>query len=291
MLMYSLSELKRLVEDALPHIVPEHWVVETHLARAMEYSLHAGGKRLRPMLVLAATAAVGGDVARALPAACAIECVHTYSLIHDDLPAMDDDDLRRGVLTNHKVFGEAMAILAGDALLTHAFYVLATMPDVPDGVIVQLVRLLSTYGGASGMVGGQALDVGGCAPTIDALDAMHQRKTGDLIVCALLMGGCIGGASDAQRDALERCGRAMGLAFQIQDDILDVIGDTATLGKRVHSDIANGKRTYATIAGIEQAQETVRTLTDGIAALINKEAFAHPDVLLQIAHVLLHRTH
>lgn len=289
--MSDMREMKEAVERALCQLLPAHWSVEPQLERAMYYSLLAGGKRLRPLLVLTATQAVGGDPRRALPVACAIECVHTYSLIHDDLPAMDDDDLRRGRPTNHKVFGEATAILAGDALLTHAFYLLATMTGVVPQTTVALVRLLAEYAGANGMVGGQSLDMCGHAQTVAQLDELHQRKTGDLIVCSLLMGGHMGGATSDQLEALESFGRAIGLAFQVQDDILDVTGDEHTLGKPLRSDEANQKSTYVSLAGYEHARQTVCTLTAHAQCTLRSQAFPHPQGLIDLAQMLMNRSH
>lgn len=276
-------------EEQMAAIFPITWQIEPNLQQAMQYSLLAGGKRVRPLLLLAATEAVGGNVSQAYPAACAIECVHTYSLIHDDLPAMDNDALRRGKPTNHIVFGEATAILAGDALLTHAFYVLATMPHVSDAVVRTLVTQLAYYAGAAGMVSGQAIDMAGQAQTAADVDYMHQRKTGDLIVCALQMGAHLGGASAQQLDALAVFGRAIGLAFQIQDDILDATGDTQTTGKMTQRDVENNKKTYTAFVGVEASRQAVRTLThQGHEAIIDA-SFPYPQRLIELSEWLMAR--
>lgn len=213
----------------------------TELVEAMSYSFLAGGKRLRPALAFAANEAVGGSENSCIPIACAIEMIHSYSLIHDDLPAMDNDDFRRGKPTNHKVFGEAMAILAGDGLLTHAFYVAATglrREGVQPDRALAVIEELSKYAGIGGMVGGQTKDILSENAIFDRehLESIHRRKTGDLIVCSLRTGAIVGGANDRQLQALTEFGYLLGLAFQIQDDVLDVIGDEQKLGKKVGGD-------------------------------------------------------
>jgi geranylgeranyl diphosphate synthase type II len=241
------------------------------LREAMSYSLLAGGKRLRPVLVLMACEACGGDSEAALPAACAIEMIHTYSLIHDDLPAMDDDDYRRGRLTNHKVFGEAMAILAGDALLTLAFEVIAR--DVrPTAVAAACCADLAFAAGACGMVGGQVADLEGegnlTSPQrgegsdeqLRLLEAIHRRKTGRLIRSALTLGGRIAQADVASLGTLDHYGTCIGLAFQIADDVLDVTGTQDKLGKGVGKDAGHGKLTYPGLIGLERSRQMARDL-------------------------------
>jgi geranylgeranyl diphosphate synthase, type II len=282
------------VEAALREWLPDEWNVPQKLREAMEYSLHAGGKRIRPVLALAACEAFGGNGRAALPAACAIEMIHTYSLIHDDLPAMDNDDYRRGRLTNHKVFGEAMAILAGDGLLTHAFYAAARTSresGVDPAAALAIVEELSLYAGAHGMVGGQAADMLGeqGLTKLEELEYIHLRKTSDLIVFALRAGGRIGGASGAQLDALARYGTCIGLAFQIQDDILDLTGDEAKLGKPLRSDEQQGKVTYPYFIGLERSKELVERLTeDGKSALMEANIPA-PGRLIELADYLMKR--
>jgi geranylgeranyl diphosphate synthase type II len=249
------------------------------LQEAMAYSLLAGGKRLRPVLVMLACEACGGDPERALPAACAIEMIHTYSLIHDDLPAMDDDDLRRGRPTNHVVFGEALAILAGDALLTLAFEVLARDVQPPE-VAAACCADLARASGRIGMVGGQVADleaergvetVSGVPLTPNPspqrgegsllqLESIHRRKTGALLMCALTLGGRIAQAEAPTLDVLREYGRCLGLAFQIADDVLDIRGDSQTMGKAVRKDAGLGKLTYPGLLGEEESLRRARQL-------------------------------
>jgi geranylgeranyl diphosphate synthase type II len=234
----------------------------------MRYSLLAGGKRLRPILCLASAEAVGGDRRMALPAACALELIHTYSLIHDDLPAMDDDTMRRGRPTLHVVAGEGMAILAGDGLLTEAFHLLAREPAGHDAGVtarkLRVIELVAAAAGSVGMVGGQALDLASVTPTsstpaalgldADALQTMHAKKTGALIRAAAAAGATMGGGTDAQIGAIERAAGEFGLAFQIVDDILDVEGASADLGKTAGKDAAAGKPTYPGMYGLDASR-------------------------------------
>lgn len=240
------------------------------LFEAMRYSLLNGGKRVRPVLVYASAEAVGEANAEALDrAACALECIHAYSLVHDDLPAMDDDDLRRGLPTCHRKFDEASAILAGDALQAAAFELLAGVP-LPPATALRLVRELAAASGARGMVGGQAIDLGAVNRQLDlpALEAMHRLKTGALIRASARLGGLVAGASEAQLAALDRYAEAIGLAFQVQDDILDVESDTATLGKQQGADAARNKPTYPALLGMAEAKQLAAHLTEqAIAAL------------------------
>jgi geranylgeranyl diphosphate synthase type II len=234
------------------------------LREAMAYSLLAGGKRLRPLLVLLACEACGGDSAAALPAACAIEMVHTYSLIHDDLPAMDNDDFRRGRLTNHKVYGDALAILAGDALLTLAFELIAR-EVTPPAVAAACCADLAAAAGECGMVAGQVADIESQHSglfRVEDLEAIHRRKTGRLITCALILGGRIAEASPDQLSSLREYGQRLGLAFQITDDLLDVAGDRTKMGKGVQKDAQQGKLTYPGLLGIEESQRRAAALLD-----------------------------
>lgn len=225
------------------------------LREAVAYSLLAGGKRIRPLLSLAVAQAFGLAPTSVYPLAVAIEMIHTYSLIHDDLPAMDDDDLRRGVPTNHIVYGEALAILAGDALLSESFQQLTRL-DVPAALIIQLVSELSHCAGGSGMVGGQVLDLAAesIQVTLDELATIHDLKTGKMIEIAVVGAALIANATELQLQHLRNYTHAIGLAFQIQDDILDVVGTTAQLGKPQGSDVANAKSTYVSLLGIEGAK-------------------------------------
>ncbi len=235
------------------------------LGEAIRYSLEAGGKRVRPVLCLLASEAVGGTVAQALPGALALEYVHTYSLIHDDLPAMDDDDLRRGRPTNHKVFGEGHAILAGDALLTEAFGVLASAALDPVRR-ADALALLAEGAGWRGMAGGQALDLEGekhtTPPDLEQLRLIHRLKTGALLRASLEIGAVLGGATPADRSALRAYGAAIGLAFQIQDDILDATATEAELGKRAGKDAGRGKITYPSLLGLDGARKALHEATE-----------------------------
>ena len=258
----------------------------------MSYSLSAGGKRLRPILVLLSCEACGGEREAALPAACAIEMVHTYSLIHDDLPAMDDDDLRRGIPTSHIKFGEANAILAGDALLTRAFEVLASQIEVKSCAAACCVDLANAAG-AVGMVGGQVADLESEHreySTLEELEAIHRRKTGRLICSALTMGARIGGADAATLGNLEKYGTCIGLAFQITDDLLDLTGDKEKMGKGVRKDAEHGKLTYPSLIGVEESRRRAKNLIDE-ACLSIAPLGSHGQRLEELAHFILERDH
>jgi len=252
------------VEAALERYVQPIPDCPVELQQAMAYSLLAGGKRLRPILVLLACEACGGEAEAAMPAACAIEMIHTYSLIHDDLPAMDDDSLRRGKPTNHVVYGEAMAILAGDALLTLAFEVLAR--DIqPPAIAAACCLDLAKAAGRCGMVGGQVVDLQAeemSSPTIEQLRGIHRRKTGCLLTSALTLGGRIGGGTVEEIASLTEYGQCLGLAFQITDDLLDISGDAESLGKNAGKDVAQGKLTYPSLMGLEESQKQARQLIE-----------------------------
>jgi geranylgeranyl diphosphate synthase type II len=282
------------VEEALETAIPASWDIPSALREAMQYSLMAGGKRLRPIFVIAAAEALGGSLDAAMPVACAVEMMHTYSLIHDDLPAMDNDDYRRGKPTNHIVFGEAMAILAGDALLTQAFYCTAQIvrqSAIKDEQALAIIEELSILAGAKGMVGGQAADTLGerGLTRVEELDYIHQHKTGDLIVYSLKAGGRIANASSAQLSALEHFGYKIGLAFQIQDDILDIIGDEVKLGKPIKSDEKQLKVTYPYLLGLEASKDKVKQLSEEAKAAVASASFPFPDRLLQLADYLVNR--
>lgn len=253
-----LSEKALKTEKALKEWTARWKNAPPALLEAMRYSLFAGGKRLRPALVLGAADIIAGDDAVALGAACALEMIHTYSLIHDDLPVMDNDDLRRGRPTSHKVFGEATAILAGDALLTMAFDVAAEAGNL------RVVREIAQAAGVEGMAGGQQLDVEaeGKALPLEAMRRVHAFKTGALIRVSVRAGAMLAGAHEQQLDALTRYGENLGLAFQIADDILDVTSDTETLGKPVGSDAANAKSTYPALLGLDRARALAREAAD-----------------------------
>lgn len=286
------------IEDALQNAIPQEWDIPPKLREAMMYSLEAGGKRLRPILVLSAAEAVGEvEQARkiAMPVACAIEMIHTYSLVHDDLPAMDNDDYRRGKLTNHKVYGEAMAILAGDGLLTHAFHAVtraAALGAAPETVLA-IVADLAQLAGAYGMVGGQAADMLGeqGVTSLAELEYIHLHKTSDLLVFSVIAGARIGGASESQLAALRQFARKLGLAFQIQDDILDLVGDAGKLGKPVRSDVEEQKVTYPFLLGMEASEALVLRLTEEAKQALEEAKLANPGTLLAIADYLVQRDH
>jgi len=253
-----LVERRQRVDEALERWLPLQGDHPPKIHEAMRYSVFAGGKRLRPILALLACEAVGGNPEDALPAAAALEMVHTYSLIHDDLPAMDDDDYRRGRRTCHRVYGEAMAILAGDALLTHAFQVLADAGPtrLRSKGRLQIIAEIAEAAGSRGMVGGQAMDILAEGQQIDrpTLLYLHTHKTGALIRASVRVGGIAGGAEEEPLQALTRYAERVGLAFQIVDDILDIEGATAEMGKTAGSDLRRKKATYPAVMGLEESR-------------------------------------
>jgi geranylgeranyl diphosphate synthase type II len=288
-----LAERKALVDAALDRLLPGEEFYPPVIFQAARYSLMAGGKRLRPILCLAAAEAVGGKAEAVMPAACALELIHTYSLIHDDLPAMDNDDYRRGKLTSHKVFGEEIAILTGDALLTEAFHLLARrdlMPGVPPESLLDITREISEAAGWFGMVAGQVLDVRSEGKTVDleTLQQIHRLKTGAMIRVSLRAGAILSGASANVLDSLSDYGRQIGLAFQIADDILNVEGDRALLGKGTGSDAARGKVTFPSLLGIEASRARAEALIgEAVASLASFDERAAP--LRLIALYILER--
>jgi geranylgeranyl pyrophosphate synthase len=259
----QLSGFVARVSDALERYVPPAATRPARLHTAMRYSLEAGGKRLRPVLLLAAADLFGAEKNAALPAAAAIECLHTYSLIHDDLPCMDNDDLRRGRPTAHKQFDESTALLAGDALLTHAFVLLAReYPPLPG---LALVRELAVAAGSEHLIGGQMEDLLAekkADATADDLEFIHLNKTAAIIQAALAMGGLVAGADEATLTTLRSAGRALGLAFQIVDDVLDATADTAALGKTAGKDAQADKTTFVKLHGLETARKLAKIQTD-----------------------------
>lgn len=287
-----LSDRKRLVDQALEQYAVVPAGLEKAVAEAARYSLFAGGKRLRPILCLAAAEVVGGSLSTALPVACSLEMIHTYSLIHDDLPAMDNDDYRRGRLTNHKVYGEAVAILAGDLLLTEAFGLMAAAGNasVPAERLLEVIAVISRASGYRGMIGGQMVDLECETREADlvTVEYMHIRKTGALISASLESGALLGGGSEVQRTALVRFGHHLGLAFQITDDLLDVEGDAAVMGKNPGSDAAKNKKTYPALLGITQSRRAAQDhVQEAIQALSIFDDRAQP--LRAIALYLLDR--
>jgi geranylgeranyl diphosphate synthase type II len=251
-----LAQQQKLVDAELDRLVPPETTLPETIHRAMRYSLFAGGKRIRPILCIEAARTIADEVSGILAAACSLELIHTYSLIHDDLPALDNDDYRRGKLTNHKVFGDAMAILAGDSLLTLAFQVLAQL-DAPDYTKARLVGELAVASGTvGGMIGGQVADLEGenKTPTAELLETIHRAKTGALLRASLRMGATAAGASESQYEALSKYGEHVGLAFQIVDDILDVEESSEALGKTAGKDAAQHKITFPAVYGLETSR-------------------------------------
>jgi geranylgeranyl diphosphate synthase type II len=289
-----LKEQCARIDAALDTYLPRETELPHSLHKAMRYSVFAGGKRVRPILMLAACHAVGGDSGRAIPAACAMEMIHTYSLIHDDLPAMDDDDFRRGNPTNHKVFGEAVAILAGDALLTEAFK-LTSDPrfagECDATARLAVINEIATCAGSYGMVGGQVVDMESEGkPDIDlpTVQYIHTHKTGALIKASVVAGALLGDADKKKLAAITRYGEAAGLAFQIADDILDIEGTTEEIGKDAGSDQARGKATYPAVIGLAAAREEAKVMMD--EAILALEIFgAEADPLREIVRYIVAR--
>ncbi len=262
-----LEAMRKLVDEALERWLPLAAEHPPQIHEAMRYSVFAGGKRVRPILALAAAEAVGGGAEDVLPAAAALEMIHTYSLIHDDLPAMDDDDFRRGRPTCHKVYGEALAILAGDALLTQAFRVLAdleALAAVPADRRLRVICEVAEAAGSRGMVGGQVVDILSENREIDreTLHYLHTHKTGALLCASVRVGGILGGADGGALAALTGYGERIGLAFQVVDDILDLEGATEELGKPARSDLKKKKATYPALMGIEASRREAARLID-----------------------------
>ena len=287
-----LQEHKKLVETALDKSItlakPEK------IYEAMRYSLLAGGKRLRPILCLTTCKMMGGTLAMAMPTACALEMIHTMSLIHDDLPAMDNDDYRRGKLTNHKVYGEDIAILAGDGLLAYAFeYVATETKDVPAERVVQVIAKLGRTVGAAGLVGGQVLDLeseGKTDITAETLSFIHTHKTGALLETSVVSGAMLAGASEADIAKLSQYAQNIGLAFQIIDDILDITATDEQLGKTAGKDLQAQKATYPSIWGLEKSQEQAQKLVDD--AIAQLESYGkNADPLIAIANFIVTRNH
>jgi geranylgeranyl diphosphate synthase type II len=259
-----LSDRQSQIEAALCASIGDGRI-PSPLAESMTYSLNAGGKRLRPILVIAGAETVGGSADQVMPVAIALEMIHTFSLIHDDLPSMDDDSLRRGKPTNHKVFGEAMAILAGDGLLAEAFTVLSDaikLSGVENNAIVDVIRNVAWATGPRGMTGGQVIDMESTGKSITEteLKSLHQHKTGRLITVSVVSGARLVGATQEQLDALKTYGESIGLAFQIADDILDIEGDQKEIGKDIGSDSEHGKVTYPSLIGMEESKARAKAL-------------------------------
>jgi geranylgeranyl diphosphate synthase type II len=258
-----LERATAAVNRALDHLMPSEKTKPATIHKAMRYSIFAGGKRLRPALCIAAAEACGGKMEAALPYACAVECIHTYSLIHDDLPAMDNDDYRRGKLTNHKVFGEGIAILAGDALLTQAFEIAALAPELKKYSGKEVIYEITHAAGSLQLIAGQVADLEGEGKKVSVpeLKYIHERKTSALLCCSARLGGMSANCSPTQLEALTDFGYYVGLAFQVIDDILDVTQTTEQLGKTAGKDIAAQKATYPSILGLEKSRAIAKKLT------------------------------
>ncbi len=282
---------KAIIEDRLIKSV-EGLVIPATIKDAMVYSLQAGGKRIRPILLLATLQSFKKDPKAGLETAVALEMIHTYSLIHDDLPSMDDDDFRRGKPTNHKVFGEAVSILAGDGLLTYSFQLIAEDKGLSSDKKVQLISLLAKCAGPEGMVGGQVADIEGENRdlTVDELESIHVHKTGKLLIFSVIAGAVISGASEYELGKLERFAYHIGLAFQIQDDILDIEGSEEVIGKPVGSDQSKHKSTYPSLLSLSGAKEKL-SFHLGEALSSVKALPIDSTILIQIAKLIAERNH
>lgn len=288
-----LNDKKKIIDEALNRYLPDENEYPQEIFRAMRYSLFAGGKRIRPILCMASAEAVGGEVSAVIPVSCALELIHTYSLIHDDLPAMDDDDFRRGVPTNHKVFGEGIAILAGDALLTEAYRLMSdrgiSKAAAPEKMLA-VINEISKAAGYFGMVGGQVVDIlsEGREVDTDTLYYIHTKKTGEMIRVSLRVGAILSGAKKSYLDALSIYGDHIGLAFQIADDILNVEGDRKLMGKGTGSDAERGKVTFPKLIGLEASKKKLEELIEkSVDALSGFDEKAKP--LRMIAKYIIKR--
>ena len=291
----ELKNRTKEIEAVLKSFLPEEKGFAKTMAQAMNYSVLAGGKRLRPMLILETCRMFGGREELAYPFMAAMEMIHTHSLVHDDLPALDNDDYRRGRLTTHKVYGEAMGVLSGVSLLNYAYEVMFTAFDKAKNTgeqakVIQALKVMAHKTGIYGMLGGQSVDVenDGKPVTKEMLDYIYENKTSALIEGSMMTGAILGGASQEEVNAVEKAARNIGLAFQIQDDILDVTSDIQTLGKPIGSDEKNHKTTYVTIRGLAQAEKDVEEISEraleGVASLSEKNVF-----LNELIRYLIHR--
>ncbi|QXL84676.1 polyprenyl synthetase family protein [Comamonas sp. NLF-1-9] len=286
-----VREAQQRVEQALSDWVPA--ITPADLGVAMRYAVMGGGKRLRPLLVLAACMAVRGNHDAALRAACAVELIHAYSLVHDDLPCMDNDVLRRGKPTAHVQFGEARALLAGDALQALAFELLTPPEGVPPAMQAELCRLLARAAGAHGMAGGQAIDLASVGRALGQgqLSEMHRLKTGALLQASVLMGAACGAVDVRARQALAQYGAALGLAFQVVDDVLDCTQDSATLGKTAGKDAACGKPTFVSLMGLEGARAHAQELLDEARQVLRTSGLVETQALVALAEMVVERQH
>jgi geranylgeranyl diphosphate synthase type II len=290
-----LKEKKEIVDSALERYFPREEEIPSTLQEAMRYSLFAGGKRIRPILSMASFEAVGGKGDKILPFACALEMIHTYSLIHDDLPAIDNDDYRRGKPTCHKIFGVAIAILAGDGLLTEAFRLMTTRPaqdrlSGDEELILDLINEVAQAAGVLGMVGGQVADVEseGKVADLPMVQYIHTHKTGAMILVSVRVGAKLGGAKEGILNALTSYGKSLGLAFQIIDDILNVKGKAALMGKKTGSDLLKGKATYPSVLGVEESERRAHELV-GLAVDALSQLGPEADSLREIARFVMTR--
>jgi geranylgeranyl diphosphate synthase type II len=292
-----LSQKREFVDDALERYFPKSMESQTSLHRAIRYSLFAGGKRIRPILSIAAFEAMGAKGDGILPFACGLEMIHTYSLIHDDLPAVDNDDYRRGKMTCHKVFGEAIAILAGDALLTEAFQLMTQHPlhasrAGTEGLTLELVNEVARAAGASGMVVGQVVDIESEGKEIDlpTLEYLHTHKTGKMILASIRVGAKLGGAKGDALQALTAYGERIGLAFQIADDILNVEGKPDVLGKNTGTDVTRKKATYPGVLGLQESKRRGAELVERAIGALSRFG-PEADPLREIARFIVAREH
>ena len=290
-----LKEKKERIDVALESYLPKREDLTANLHKAMQHSLFAGGKRIRPILSIASFEAVGGTGEKILPFACALEMIHTYSLIHDDLPAIDDDDYRRGKPTCHKVFGEAIALLAGDGLLTEAFRLMTVRPEkarslTDDALLLDLINEVGLAAGVLGMVGGQVVDVEseGKAVNLPTVQYIHTHKTGAMILASVRVGARLAGPSEASLRALTRYGESLGLAFQVADDVLNVEGKAALMGKSTGSDLFKGKATYPSVLGVEESKRRAKELVE-MAVDTLKEFGPEADPLREMARFVIAR--
>lgn len=269
----EIQDMVNQINDKLQYHLPTENTPQKTVVEAMRYSIDAGGKRLRPLLALSVTKMLGEDYTEVIPFAIAIEYIHTYSLIHDDLPCMDDDDLRRGKPTNHKVFGEATAVLAGDALLNRAYEIMidASLEGKNKENALRTMEYIAKAASYNGMIGGQIIDIESenKKVSIDTLKNMHNLKTGAIISASILTPAILFNADDIKQTALKKYAENLGLAFQIKDDLLDVLGDERDLGKKIGSDMTNGKTTYVSLLGIDESKEILASLTKEAIASLN----------------------
>lgn len=288
----QLNNYIELINTQLLNYLNHEKGYNSTLIESMKYSLFAGGKRLRPILALAAYNLFGEDISKVIPYACALEMIHTYSLIHDDLPSMDNDDYRRGKLTNHKVYGEGIAILAGDGLLNYSFEIMLDNALKQKRVYSHMrsIKEIANAAGINGMIGGQIVDLESENKTIDkkTLEYIHLNKTAALIVASLKIGAIIGGAPEEDIKYMEQLGLNLGFAFQVKDDILDIIGDESKLGKNIGSDIDKHKSTYPTLFGLETSIAYVKELTENVNSLLSRYK-DKSNFLLELSNYLMKR--